>query len=101
MTLRQFFSILLNAGIFGNLGNFSLGAWTGIGLVAAGVFIKMDRRFDEDPQAIALPVATSTEKHESNSQQSEPVWAAQYGVPIAAGALSAIFVDAIVCYFVP
>lgn len=35
IALRQFFSILLNAGIFGNLGNFSLGAWTGSELSSA------------------------------------------------------------------
>lgn len=64
MTVRQFLSILINAGLFGNFGavvRFSsrmdvsrltmhakgLQGWLGVMWVASGIFIKMDRRFDE------------------------------------------------------
>lgn len=55
--LRQFFSILLNAGVFGNFHLIGFGGWLGVGFVAAGVFIKMDRRFDNvtRPAPTAVP----------------------------------------------
>merc|ERR1711939_623046 len=43
MTCRQFFSILLNAGVFRNTGSVPPMAWYGVGLVAAGVYTKMSR----------------------------------------------------------
>lgn len=47
MTLRQFVSVVCNAVWFGsNMNNSPLG-WATIGVVAAGVWIKMDRRYDE------------------------------------------------------
>ncbi|GAA93841.1 uncharacterized protein L969DRAFT_92244 [Mixia osmundae IAM 14324] len=47
MTLRQFISIILNAALFGNFAVIGLLGWAGVGLVASGVWIKMDRRWDE------------------------------------------------------
>jgi adenosine 3'-phospho 5'-phosphosulfate transporter B2 len=95
--LRQFFSILLNAGIFGNFSSIGAGGWLGVGFVAAGVWIKMDRRFD----APASPLATSENAgrgHERvDEQPSLPLYttpehesgrrahrlAQQYGVPLS------------------
>ncbi|KAM0747236.1 UAA-domain-containing protein [Meredithblackwellia eburnea MCA 4105] len=46
MTTRQFLSILLNAGIFGNFRSVGIEGWTGVGWVASGIFIKMNKKFD-------------------------------------------------------
>ena len=42
MTLRQFTSILINAGIFGDFTVLGPIGWTGIGWVIGGLFVKMD-----------------------------------------------------------
>ncbi|KAH8918771.1 UAA-domain-containing protein [Atractiella rhizophila] len=47
MTVRQFLGILINAGIFGNLGKIGGAGWLGVGWVGSGVWIKMDKRFDD------------------------------------------------------
>lgn len=45
MTVRQFLSIIINSYVFaGSNASISPIAWMGIGTVAAGLFIKMDRR---------------------------------------------------------
>ena len=45
MTVRQFLSIIINSYVFaGSNASISPIAWMGIGIVAAGLFIKMDRR---------------------------------------------------------
>ncbi|TNY20318.1 UAA transporter family-domain-containing protein [Rhodotorula diobovata] len=46
MTIRQFLSILLNAGIFGNFASVSLVGWTGVFWVASGIWIKINRKYD-------------------------------------------------------
>lgn len=46
MTVRQFLSILLNAGVFGNFASVGTQGWLGVGWVASGIFIKMDSRWD-------------------------------------------------------
>lgn len=46
MTIRQFLSILVNAGIFGNFGAVSLEGWCGVGWVASGIWIKINKSFD-------------------------------------------------------
>lgn len=38
MTVRQFLSIVVNAGIFGNFGQISIEGWIGVGWVASGAF---------------------------------------------------------------
>lgn len=52
MTLRQFGSILINYSLFANSARISEFGWLGILWVAAGVFIKMDSRFDEPRKTI-------------------------------------------------
>ena len=47
MTIRQFLSILVNAGVFGNFASVGLQGWLGVGWVASGIYIKMDRSWDE------------------------------------------------------
>lgn len=75
--LRQFFSILLNAGVFGNFSAIGFSGWVGIGFVASGIFIKMDRRFDEvqprsrsDSQAPLLPTLKVTDSEKGSTSQS-------------------------------
>lgn len=46
MTIRQFLSILINAGVFGNFFNVSVIGWMGVFWVASGIYIKMNRSFD-------------------------------------------------------
>ena len=64
MTTRQFLSILINAGtitfpdrspagadsrslgIFGNFSSVGLEGWTGVGWVASGIYIKMNKAYD-------------------------------------------------------
>ncbi|TAQ89113.1 hypothetical protein B7494_g2579 [Chlorociboria aeruginascens] len=46
MTIRQFVSIVCNAAWFGNLTSIPQIGWAGIGFMAAGIWIKMDRRYD-------------------------------------------------------
>jgi adenosine 3'-phospho 5'-phosphosulfate transporter B2 len=60
MTVRQFVSILCNAAWFDNMTSIPLLGWAGIGFVAVGIWIKMDRRFDE-------PVTPVAEKSTSES----------------------------------
>ncbi|KAM0789872.1 hypothetical protein ACM66B_006718 [Microbotryomycetes sp. NB124-2] len=46
MTIRQFLSILINAGIFGNFSSVSLEGWCGVGWVASGIWIKINKKYD-------------------------------------------------------
>ena len=55
MTIRQFVSILCNAAWFGNITSIPILGWTSIGLIAAGIWIKMDRRYDEMTDEISNP----------------------------------------------
>ncbi|KAI5477180.1 hypothetical protein MNV49_006624 [Pseudohyphozyma bogoriensis] len=50
MTVRQFFSILLNAGIFRHVSAVGLSGWLGVGWVASGVYIKTASSWDEQDQ---------------------------------------------------
>lgn len=47
MTVRQFLGILLNAGVFSHFSTVGLEGWMGVGWVASGVYIKMNRTYDE------------------------------------------------------
>ncbi|GAA5884592.1 hypothetical protein JCM3774_004797 [Rhodotorula dairenensis] len=51
MTIRQFLSILINAGIFGNFASVSMLGWTGVFWVASGIWIKINRTYDAPKQA--------------------------------------------------
>ncbi|SCZ98367.1 BZ3500_MvSof-1268-A1-R1_Chr3-2g06323 [Microbotryum saponariae] len=55
MTIRQFLSILINAGLFGNFGAVSIEGWCGVGWVASGIWIKINKSFDPPKQEKALP----------------------------------------------
>ncbi|GAA5868006.1 hypothetical protein JCM8547_000779 [Rhodosporidiobolus lusitaniae] len=50
MTIRQFLSILINAGLFGNFGSVSLVGWTGVFWVASGIWIKINKKYDPPKQ---------------------------------------------------
>jgi hypothetical protein len=47
MTVRQFVSIVCNAVWFGTATKIPLVGWAGIGIMAAGIWIKIDRRYDD------------------------------------------------------
>ncbi|BGP58402.1 hypothetical protein JCM8202_001905 [Rhodotorula sphaerocarpa] len=61
MTIRQFLSILINAGIFGNFASVSMLGWTGVFWVASGIWIKINRKYDPPKQ----PRATSAQGDEA------------------------------------
>ena len=46
-------SILINAGAFGNFASVGTQGWFGVGLVASGIFIKMDPRYREQKPSLA------------------------------------------------
>lgn len=83
MTVRQFLSILLNAGVFGNFSSVGTQGWLGVGWVASGIFIKMDSRWDP-PKApknaagksqVSLPMENTGASHvekEGLLQQQHP-----------------------------
>lgn len=77
MTLRQFVSVVCNALWFGNMTKVSPTGWASIGFVAAGVWIKMDRRYDDTPaDERTLPISTPKRRG--------PFWIRQYVTPLVA-----------------
>ncbi|GAA5942139.1 hypothetical protein JCM10213_003814 [Rhodosporidiobolus nylandii] len=50
MTIRQFLSILVNAGIFGTFAQVSMIGWTGVFWVASGIYIKINKKYDPPKQ---------------------------------------------------
>jgi hypothetical protein len=78
MTVRQFVSIICNAALFGNMTSIPILGWAGIGLMAAGIWIKMDRRYDLKPagEKAALETPEFSKRASSFGQQ--------YLVPILA-----------------
>ncbi|GAA5947958.1 hypothetical protein JCM10213_007666 [Rhodosporidiobolus nylandii] len=50
MTIRQFLSILVNAGIFGTFASVSMVGWTGVFWVASGIWIKIYKKYDPPKQ---------------------------------------------------
>ncbi|KAI5478733.1 adenosine 3'-phospho 5'-phosphosulfate transporter 1 [Pseudohyphozyma bogoriensis] len=68
MTTRQFLSILINAGVFGNFGSVSLLGWMGVGWVASGIWIKMNKKFDPPKP----PKGAATARVEAEYRDAEP-----------------------------
>jgi hypothetical protein len=80
MTFRQFVSVVCNAVWFGsNMSTSPLG-WTTIGVVAAGVWIKMDRRYDEY-DSLGITGASPPKLPDLPSRKS-PFWIRQYMIPL-------------------
>ncbi|GAA94321.1 uncharacterized protein L969DRAFT_25894 [Mixia osmundae IAM 14324] len=75
MTCRQFFSILLNAFLFSTFTQVGLLGWAGVGLVASGVWIKLDKRFDDDG---SVPPEFGTMR----ARRSKPSLLKQYAAPL-------------------
>ena len=77
MTIRQFVSVFCNAVSFGNMTNISLLGWAGVGLMAAGIWIKMDYRYDKtaDEKAASELLLSSRRAH---------FWISQYLLPLVA-----------------
>lgn len=60
MTIRQFLGILLNYGVF-NHGTVGMEGWCGIGWVASGVYIKMNKTYDTTDQPLVKTVVSDEE----------------------------------------
>ena len=76
MTLRQFVSIICNAVWFGQNGSVSTLGWAAIGVVAAGVWIKMSRQYDSVDDENGLFLATNS------PPRSTRTWIRQYALPL-------------------
>jgi hypothetical protein len=81
MTVRQFVSIVCNAAWFGNMTAIPLLGWAGIGFMAAGIWIKMDRRYDEVVQKPEENVAKAAWLSPKTTKTAHSL-AWQYGFPL-------------------
>lgn len=82
MTCRQFLSILINAGVFGNFSSVGLQGWLGVGWVASGIYIKMDRSWDEKKPAQKVVLPVSDQSMKDGAQHSEKASLMADGSPI-------------------
>lgn len=91
MTIRQFVSVICNAVWFGNMTNISLSGWAGIGLVAAGIWIKMDRRYD-----------APTEEKEASEMIERPnrirSWFRQFIIPVTVCPIIFVFLISAIAF---
>jgi hypothetical protein len=86
MTLRLFVSVVCNAAWFGNMTTVSMLGWASIGLVAAGVWIKMDRQFDlPRPQTTQSEEIVEAKPMPLAKTNREKALIRQYVVPLATG----------------
>ncbi|GJN94068.1 hypothetical protein Rhopal_007132-T1 [Rhodotorula paludigena] len=86
MTIRQFLSILVNAGVFGTWSSTSAFGWMGVFWVASGVWIKINKKYDP-PKAPQIVFDTTEEGKnpggkDASSASLLPV-VMQYLVPLA------------------
>jgi hypothetical protein len=86
MTLRQFVSVLCNAVWFGSHMNISPLGWAAIGLVAAGVWIKMDRQYDD----LGI-TGVSPPRYSDLPSRKSPFWIRQYLIPLLLCPLTFVF----------
>lgn len=89
MTLRQFVSVVCNAVWFGNNMNNSPLGWASIGVVAAGVWIKMDRRYDGYDSLWIT--GASPPKLPGPPSRKSPFWIRQYMIPLLVCPLTFVF----------
>ncbi|GAA5902436.1 hypothetical protein JCM6882_002753 [Rhodosporidiobolus microsporus] len=71
MTIRQFLSILINAGLFGNFASVSVVGWTGVFWVASGIWIKINKRYDP-PKEPKIVFDVSEESQSMLSDKGSP-----------------------------
>ncbi|GAA5934766.1 hypothetical protein JCM1841_005040 [Sporobolomyces salmonicolor] len=101
MTIRQFLSILINAGIFGNFSSVSLVGWTGVFWVASGIWIKINKKYDPPKQSKTIFDATSASEENQGMLEKETFdqqkksnklrqYAMQYLLPIVLPVVGAI-----------
>ena len=81
MTVRQFVSIVCNAAWFGNMTAVPLLGWAGIGFMAAGIWIKMDRRYDDAVQTKGEKTASDSWLSSKRMSRAHSL-AWQYGFPL-------------------
>ncbi|GAA5916582.1 uncharacterized protein JCM6883_000792 [Sporobolomyces salmoneus] len=108
MTIRQFLSILINAGIFGNFSSVSSIGWMGVFWVASGIWIKINRKYDQQPKSSTTifdangerdgmlekeNVAETTTKETSSESNRSRQYFAQYLVPVLIPIVLAIFIS--------
>ncbi|GAA5870585.1 hypothetical protein JCM1840_004808 [Sporobolomyces johnsonii] len=102
MTIRQFLSILINAGIFGNFSSVSLVGWTGVFWVASGIWIKINKAYDPPKQPKTIFDATAASEENQGMLEKETLdpqqeksnklrqYAKQYLLPIALPVVGAL-----------
>ncbi|GAA6020684.1 hypothetical protein JCM11491_000513 [Sporobolomyces phaffii] len=103
MTIRQFLSILLNAGIFGNFASVSSVGWMGVFWVASGIWIKVNRKYDQ--QAPVPKTIFDANAEQENLLEKEPAvkrnsvkpdrtkqYSIQYLIPILVPVLIAVLI---------
>jgi hypothetical protein len=98
MTVRQFVSIVCNAAWFGNMTAIPLLGWAGIGFIAAGIWIKMDRRYDETvqiPEGKVVPGAWLSPKVTKRAHSL--AW--QYGPPLVLYPVTFVLLVATIEFF--
>ncbi|GAA6062280.1 hypothetical protein JCM10212_000940 [Sporobolomyces blumeae] len=104
MTIRQFLSILINAGIFGNFSSVSNLGWMGVFWVASGIWIKMNRKYDQKPEAAKTMFDAAEEREtmlEKEAASERPVpastpfkrYAMQYLLPISIPVIAALVIS--------
>ncbi|GAA5982991.1 hypothetical protein JCM11641_006909 [Rhodosporidiobolus odoratus] len=73
MTIRQFLSILINAGIFGNFASVSMTGWTGVFWVASGIWIKINKKYDPPKQPkVVFDIGDNEEEQSMLNEKSQP-----------------------------
>ncbi|GAA5902422.1 hypothetical protein JCM6882_002748 [Rhodosporidiobolus microsporus] len=72
MTIRQFLSILINAGLFGNFASVSVVGWTGVFWVASGIWIKINKRYDPPKEPKSAFDLSSSEHQSMLSEKGSP-----------------------------
>jgi hypothetical protein len=99
MTVRQFVSIVCNAAWFGNMTSVPLLGWAGIGFMAAGIWIKMDRRYDEPTKSEAKDGKKKDAWLSPRTSKKASVVMRQYGFPLVVCPVSFVALIATIEFF--
>ena len=95
MTIRQFVSILTNAAAFGNVAQVPMLGWAGIGVMVAGIWIKMDWRYDG--QTVQVTSMDSNEKVVLEKKGSRWLTSLkQYAIPVGVCPIGLVLMSRII-----